>query len=94
MTFSKETFSEEVRQAVHDAQHGFCKHCYDPIEDYHHCLENNETNRRLFPLFLQSPFNCVGICRKAHETGIKERYKITTYQAEIYENWLKKFKNG
>ena len=94
MTFSKETFSQEVREAVKSAQHEYCKHCIKPIEDYHHRCENSKPNRKLFPLFIQSPFNCVGICRTAHETGIKERYKITTYEAQIYEDWLRAVQNN
>ena len=77
--------------AAKDAADGlnrYCKHCTGPIMDFHHRCENNKPNRKLFPKFIHSPMNCVGICRTAHETGIKERYRITLKEAAVYEKYL------
>ena len=88
------TFSQETKKSIFEAQHEYCKHCLKKIVDFHHRLPNNKPNQKLFPLFLQSPFNCLGICRDAHDGPEKEVFKITLSEATIYENWLTKLKEG
>ena len=87
------TFSEETREAIKYAQNEVCKvpGCYEKIDDYHHCLENTKPNRKLFPLFIHSIFNCVGIHRGHHDGPEKEQFKISVKLAEVYERWLERF---
>ena len=90
------TFSEKVKQAIKSAQNEFCKvpKCHESIDDYHHCLENNKPNNKLFPLFLHSIFNCVGICRGHHQGPEKEQFKISVKFGYIYEKYLREMGNG
>ncbi len=80
-------FSEELKQEVSTAQNGKCYLCTKPIVDYHHCLPNTEVNRKLFPAFLNSPFNCRGLCRHCHEQR-KAELKISENEAAMYELYL------
>ena len=84
-------FPEEVRIAVFDAQNGYCKDpdCLNKIDDFHHKLPNTKTNRKLFPLFINSPFNCTGLCRHTH-TQKRHLFKITVQEAGMYEDYLRK----
>lgn len=87
------TFSEYVRTLVIEAQNGYCfiPGCHELINDMHHCVPNTEYNQKRFPLFLQSPFNCRGLCREHHDRYTEyECLEITFRQAEIYEEWLTK----
>lgn len=84
----KETFTEEVRRGVYEAQNGRCKVCTHRIDDFHHRLSNSRTNRKLFPNFLQSPFNCVGLCRGCHDSSAICNFKITYGEAAMYESYL------
>ena len=86
-----ETFTPEVKQAVYDSQNGFCLGCLEPIHSYHHKLKNTKENRRLFPLFIHSPFNCAGLCYGCH-TNKDHKYKVTIQEAEMYERFLEKLK--
>ena len=56
--------------------------------DIHHRLHNTKPNRKLFPLFIQSPMNGVGTCRDDHDSGAIEVFKITEKEARMYEEWL------
>jgi hypothetical protein len=82
------TFSKEVRDAIYEAQNGRCKLCLDGIDDYHHRISNSITNQKLFPLFLQSVFAAVGLCRSCHESEAIYLLKITMKEAMAYENYL------
>ncbi len=84
-------FSEEVKQSIRLAQNGYCKvkGCYESINDFHHRLFKSKYNIKLYPLFIHSPFNCVGLCRKAHNGPEKEQFRITDNEAKVYEDWLK-----
>ena len=84
------TFSPEVKQSINYCQNGFCKvpGCYDIIIDYHHRLANTKPNRKKYPLFIHSIFNCVGICRNHHDGPEKEQFKISIKLASVYEKYL------
>jgi len=86
-----DTFSPEVRKAVYNATSGYCwrEGCTEKIHSFHHRLKNNRYNRERFPLFIQSIFNCVGLCYGDHRDHSAE-WDITEKQAEAYENYLKK----
>lgn len=82
-------FSIEIKQAVHDAQHGYCKvkGCHCKIHSIHHMLHDTEYNRRRFPLFIDSPFNAVGLC-EFHHTQKSHEWRITDEEAKMYEAYL------
>lgn len=83
----KRSFSPTVRELVYRAQHGICKNCLQPMTDYHHRLPNTKTNNRLYPKFLHSIFNCVGLCRRDHEQ-MKHLFIVMPDEAMAYEAWL------
>ena len=80
-------FPEFVRHEVGEAQHWVCKHCTERIDDFHHMLPNTEVHRENFPLFLNSPMNCVGLCKSCHEK-YAHLYRVSFTMAEVYESWL------
>jgi len=86
-----ETFSNEVREAEWTAHNGYCRveGCTEKIHSFHHRLPNTKANRKEFPLFLHSPFNCAGLCFNHHE-GHRSvpNLDITEREAEIYERYL------
>jgi len=86
-------FPEEVRREVGEAQHWVCKRCNKRLADFHHKLPNTSPNRKRFPLFLNSPFNCVGLCDECHEQ-YPHLYRISEIMAEVYEDWLNTLKNS
>lgn len=90
MTFSKDTFSQEVREAIYNSQNGYSLGTLEKIDEFHHRVPNTKANRKRFPLFLQSPFNCSGLSRAEH-TNDSHKYKISLQLAQIYEDWLGDF---
>ena len=90
-TFSKaDTFSEQVRYDENKAHHGYCrvKGCTNKIHSFHHRLPNEKAYRKKFPLFIQSPFNCAGLCYDHHEGHATSGVDITEREAQVYENFL------
>lgn len=85
-------FPEHVRHDVGKAQHWVCKHCTKRIDDFHHKLPNTKPNRERFPLFLNSPFNCVGLCKTCHEK-YPHLYRVSEALSEVYEDYLDNLKN-
>jgi len=90
-----ETFSEETRNAVYEAQNGYCatEGCLNPIHSFHHKLHNTKGNRKLFPLFIHSVFNCVGLCYNCHKNK-SHLFRITEALAKVYEYFLRNLKGG
>ena len=91
----KQTFSEETKKLALDIGNGFCQCewvCVKKATEFHHMLPNTKPNQKLFPLFLQSIFNCCPINHDCHMTNPK--VKISANQASFYETWLEKFKEG
>ena len=84
-----DNFSEEVRNDVLEFQNHICKLCYNRIDDFHHKLHNTELNRKLYPIYTQSIFNCVGLCRSCHDSGVISIFKVTPKEAGAYERYLK-----
>jgi len=84
---------EDIQAEIVRAQNGFCKSegCYNKIHSIHHKLHNTSYNRKKFPLFLNSPFNLVGLCYKCHKDK-SHLFRVTEKEAEFYERWLKEFK--
>lgn len=83
------TFNRETRESVYEAQNGFCKSCLNRLDDFHHRVSNSKANQRKYTLFLQSPFNCVGLCRGCHDSSEIYKYKITDKEARVYELYLR-----
>jgi hypothetical protein len=52
-------------------------------------LPNTETNNKKYPLFMQSPFNMLGINQACHDTAVIYSHKITYPLAQVYEEYLK-----
>ena len=80
-------FSRGVKKEVGTAQRGFCMLCLNKIDDYHHKLSNTVVAHKLFPLFVNSPFNCVGLCRECHQQH-PSQLRISIPTAAMYEHWL------
>lgn len=80
----------EVRELVFQAQHGYCKLCICHCTELHHRLPNTKTNRKLFPLFIDSPFNLYGVDKNCHLSRKKEM-NIPEDEAMLYESWLDNF---
>ena len=89
-----DTFSQEVREDVMEAQNYRCAYpkCSDSIHSFHHKVENTKTNRKLFPLLIQSVFNCVALCYHHHDKYCYE-FKISEKLAMVFEKWLEKITN-
>ena len=86
-------FSDAIRFMVGKAQNWLCAKCLKPITSYHHKLPNTVYNQKRFPLFLSSPFNCVGLCQACHDK-YPHLFRISTQKAEMYEEWLQQLKRG
>ena len=86
-------FDKTTREQVSVAQGGYCKLCEKAIRDFHHKLHNTTANRKLFPLYIQSVFNCVGLCRQCH-TDSSWKFNITELEAAMYEQALQELKDG
>lgn len=87
---AKPNFSKEIRDEIFQAQHGRCLNCGSPIDDFHHRVSNTHTNRQLYPNFIQSVFNCVGLCRSCHDSGDIYKYSIPLGLRAVYEEALKR----
>lgn len=72
---------------------GRCAICGSMIDvQQHHKLENSKNNRKLFPLFIDSPINrislCSGMSEKNCHQNIKHNLKINEREAEVIEWYL------
>ena len=85
-----DTFPDEVKRDMEAVFHGYCHghNCYEKIHSFHHKLKNTPYNRKRYPLFMQSPFNCFPSCEKGHIHYADK--KITPELAMVYENYLRR----
>jgi hypothetical protein len=60
-----------------------------PVTDLHHLCHNTKWRRKKFPLFLNSIFNLRPVSNSYH-LAYPSWGKITDYQAEKYELFLRK----
>jgi hypothetical protein len=83
-------FSLIVREREYDAHNGYCriKGCVKKIHSFHHRLPNTKSNRKLYPKFIDSQFNCAGLCDHHHTFHASEAGDITVKEAVIYEQYL------
>lgn len=95
MGFSRITFSQDVREAEVEAHSGYCriKNCLTKIHSFHHRLPNTKPNQKRFPLFLQSAFNCAGVCFVHHEHHASvQGLDISEREAAAYEQYFQQLK--
>jgi len=85
-----ERFSDLVRQDEREAHNGYCRveGCLELIHSFHHRCPNTKGNRKKYPLFLQSPFNCAGLCIGHHEGHKTAGVDVTEREAAVYEGHL------
>lgn len=83
------TFSQETRELALQASNGYCMcsiGCFKKATEFHHKLSNTKVNQSLYPLFLQSIFNCCPIERNCHAKGHIPR--IREPEARAFEQYL------
>lgn len=78
---------DDVKKLIFRAQNGRCDLCAEDIVDFHHKLHNTKTNRKLFPLFIDSAFNIVGLCRCCH-AQFNYEFNMNEDMARAYEEYL------
>ena len=85
------TFSDKVKKYVLEAQNGYCHHngCVSRVHSIHHKLPQTKHNKKMYPLFIHSPFNAVGLC-DFHHREMAHVFHIDNKHAEMYEKWLTK----
>lgn len=87
----KKTFSDEIRKSMLNAAHGYCQctqGCDRPAEQSHHIVPNTKVNRKLYPLFIQSPFNLLFLNHVCHlNKPLPEKPNEDTLK--VYEEYLK-----
>ena len=81
------SFSKETKRKILQAQNGYCSECNELATEVHHKLQNTETNRKLYPHFIQSIFNAVGLCHRCHEQK-SHRWRVYHDLALVYEEYL------
>ena len=87
------TFSDNTRCMMLTANNGYCAYpgCFNKATEFHHKFPNTTVNQRLYPLFLQSPFNCMPICNDCHM--VKPKIKIREQEAIAFEVFLQEISN-
>lgn len=91
MSFTRITFKAGVREAEAQAHSGYCrvKNCVEKIHSFHHRLANTKPNQKRFPLFLQSQFNCAGVCEPHHVNNASvPGLNVSEREAVAYELYL------
>lgn len=84
----KKYFSEETKRLAFSMSAGYCQcrhECTERATEFHHRLSNTKVNQKLYPLFLQSIFNCLPVHKSCHERKPKT---IRPNEAAAYEKWL------
>lgn len=83
------TFSSRTRELALNTSNGYCKcnpTCTEKATQFHHMLSNTKVNQKLYPVFLQSIFNCCPINHNCHMT--KPLPKISNQAAAAFETFL------
>lgn len=88
------TFNENTRRLALRSTSGYCSYdgCNNRATEFHHKMPNTKTNQKIYPLFLQSIFNCFPICNDCHMS--KPKIKISYALANSYEEWLNDYINN
>lgn len=84
------TFSNETRKLALISSNGYCqcsKECTARVTEFHHKCPNTKLNKKLYPIFLQSIFNCCPINHDCHMT--KPLPNITNQEADTMEQFLR-----
>lgn len=86
------SFSDGVKNYMLEIYSDYClvDCCLDRAVDFHHKLNNTKSHREMFPLFINSPFNCAPVCRNHHNSHAEyPELNISEDEADVYENYLK-----
>jgi len=84
-------FDYQVRDIAFEMSNGFCqcsKECILPVTEFHHKLSNSKVNAQLYPLFINSIFNCCPINHNCHLNKTPLPH-ISEREAKAYEEYLK-----
>lgn len=81
-----------IREELFEVRAYYCWNdkCTNKAEHLHHLLSQSKVNRRLFPLFIHSPFNLVPLCSTCHLS--KPLPHLDERLARVYERYLQEFK--
>ena len=85
-----------MREEIFEAYAGHCmcpNNCGLPATDIHHVKHNTDTNKKLFPLFLESPFNKLPLNNGCHLSKPLPK-QPTDIVCRVYEDYLQKLKKG
>jgi hypothetical protein len=85
-------FPPEVKEKMLEACSGFCccrTDCMESVTEFHHIMSNTQVNRKLYPLFIPSIFNCCPISHGCHMNHTVPRMSERLVQA--YEWYLTEF---
>lgn len=95
-TYKKIHPTDWVTKRIYESQNGYCgiEGCYNKIDDFHHIKSNSKENNIKWPLFIQSPQNLIGLCRKHHNSEVIYQFKISDKLADVYEDYLYSLKHG
>ena len=85
--------SPEIYNMVVSMNHGYCALCSNKGEEVHHRLPKYKRYLVRFPLFLNSLFNLVLLCKSCH-TNKTADLKITEHQATLKERFLEMVQGG
>lgn len=97
-----------MREDIINAYNGYCGNCYSHTKDgelraetclkkaidIHHILHNTNTNRKLYPLLIDSPFIKIPLCRYCHDhySLYPHIARLDDKRAALWEAWLREFK--
>ena len=59
---------QDLKEKLFDAYNWFCAMpgCLNRADDMHHVVPQTEVNRKLYPHYIDSPFNLLPICNVCH----------------------------
>lgn len=83
-------FPKELKLSLHDASGGYCQctpECLEKADQGHHIVPNTKTNQKLYPLYLQSPFNYCSINHGCHLNKPLPRQPNEAH-LRVYESYL------
>lgn len=90
------SITPETYEAVLLAYNYCCNECGSNTDlQLHHKLAGHKNRVKLYPLFIDSPFNlvplCGGISNNCHQL-YKNEYRISENEARLYEDYLQELK--
>jgi len=82
-------FPDKTKEAMLEVCGWMCaiEGCFNEVEQFHHIVPNTDINNKLWPLFIQSPFNCFPICSTCHMNKPLPK-KPSERLIQVYEDYL------